>query len=203
MKICDLRYRGNNYEGKCNIQIVNRFRKWVSHSLCRWWTRCFAIESVIGHCQRKHRMDRNQIGRRIVYDLYCRRIQLKKQLRAFPLFLYLFFRLVFFQLGKYSLKEFGNVKIARRKIYLLSQIFLKYICNWFTDPKREAKVVNEFQLIILTIWRSIANLYSLLKLNFWPHSQYSISTWYIRQWIVSALCSSTDFHLYITFVQSG
>jgi len=35
MAICDLGYRSNNYEGECNIQVVNRFRKRVSRSLCR------------------------------------------------------------------------------------------------------------------------------------------------------------------------
>ena len=61
MAICGLGYRGNNYEGECNIQVVNYFRKRVSWSLCRWWNRRSTIEPVIGHCKSEHRMDRNQL----------------------------------------------------------------------------------------------------------------------------------------------
>lgn len=61
MAICDLGYRGHNYEGRCDVQIVNRFRKRASRSLRRWWNRRSAIESVIGHCKSEHRMDRNQL----------------------------------------------------------------------------------------------------------------------------------------------
>ncbi|MEG2075216.1 MAG: transposase [Victivallaceae bacterium] len=74
MAICDLGYRGNNYEGKFNIQVVNRFRKRVSRSLCRWWNRRSAIEPVIGHCKREHRMDRNQLRGRLekmYYMFFC------------------------------------------------------------------------------------------------------------------------------------
>ena len=61
MAICDLGYRGHNYEGRCDVQIVNRFRKRASRSLRRWWNRRSAIEPVIGHCKSEHRMDRNQL----------------------------------------------------------------------------------------------------------------------------------------------
>ena len=44
MAICDLGYRGHNYEGRCDVQIVNRFLKRASHSLRRWWNRRSAIE---------------------------------------------------------------------------------------------------------------------------------------------------------------
>ena len=61
MAICDLGYRGHNYEGRCDVQIVNRFRKRASRSLRCWWNRRSAIEPVIGHCKSEHRMDRNQL----------------------------------------------------------------------------------------------------------------------------------------------
>lgn len=61
MAICDLGYRGHNYEGRCDVQIVNRFRKRTSRSLRRWWNRRSAIEPVIGHCKSEHRMNRNQL----------------------------------------------------------------------------------------------------------------------------------------------
>ncbi len=119
MAICDLGYRGNNYEGKCNIQIVNRFRRRVSRSLSRWWNRRSAIEPVIGHCKSEHRMDRNQLrgksGDELNVIFAAAGFNFRKLLRAFALFVYPFFRLVFSLLGKYSLKRFGKEGARKEK----------------------------------------------------------------------------------------
>lgn len=50
----DLGYRKSGYEGPCDIQVVNRFRKTKSRSLLRWWKRRSAIEPVIGHVREDH-----------------------------------------------------------------------------------------------------------------------------------------------------
>ena len=50
----DLGYRKSGYEGACDIQIVNRFRKTPDRSLLRWWKRRSAIEPVIGHVREDH-----------------------------------------------------------------------------------------------------------------------------------------------------
>ena len=50
----DLGYRKSGYEGPCDIQIVNRFRKTPDRSLLRWWKRRSAIEPVIGHVREDH-----------------------------------------------------------------------------------------------------------------------------------------------------
>ena len=61
MAICDMGYRGHNYKGNCNIQIVNRYRKKIPHSIKKWWKRRSAIEPVIGHMKQEHRLDRNRL----------------------------------------------------------------------------------------------------------------------------------------------
>ena len=50
----DLGYRKSGYDGSCDIQIVNRFRKTPDRSLLRWWKRRSAIEPVIGHVREDH-----------------------------------------------------------------------------------------------------------------------------------------------------
>ena len=91
MAICDLGYRGSGYKGACNIQIVNRYRKQRSKSLCRWWKRRSAIEPVIGHVKSDHRMDRNYLGGEIGDKLNgifaAAGFNMRKLLRAFALFL--------------------------------------------------------------------------------------------------------------------
>ena len=59
---CDLGYRGNDYKGDCDIQVVNRFRKRRPRSILRWWKRRSAIEPVIGHVKSDHYMDRNMLA---------------------------------------------------------------------------------------------------------------------------------------------
>lgn len=95
MAICDLGYRGNNNEEECNIQVVNRFRKRVSRSLCSWWNRRSAIEPVIGHCKSEHRMDRNQLRGKLDDELNVifavGGFNFRKLLRAFsPIFVSIF-----------------------------------------------------------------------------------------------------------------
>ena len=50
----DLGYRKNGYEGPCDIQVVNRYRKTRDRGLLHWWKRRNAIEPVIGHVRQDH-----------------------------------------------------------------------------------------------------------------------------------------------------
>ena len=59
---CDLGYRGHDYKGECDVQVVNRFRKRKPRALRRWWKRRSAIEPVIGHVKSDHYMERNMLG---------------------------------------------------------------------------------------------------------------------------------------------
>ena len=59
---CDLGYRGHDYKGDCDVQVVNRFRKRKPRAVLRWWRRRSAIEPVIGHLKDDHRMRRNMLG---------------------------------------------------------------------------------------------------------------------------------------------
>lgn len=103
MAMCDLGYRGHNYEGDCNVQVVNRFRKRVSKSLAKWWNRRSAIEPIIGHVKQDHRMDRNhlrgQIGDELNVIFAATGFNIRKLLRAYALFLYQFLKRAFWQLA--------------------------------------------------------------------------------------------------------
>ncbi|MCQ2393439.1 MAG: hypothetical protein MJ249_04050 [Kiritimatiellae bacterium] len=59
---CDLGYRGHDYKGEVDVQVVNRFRKHKPRALLRWWKRRSAIEPVIGHVKSDHGMDRNMLA---------------------------------------------------------------------------------------------------------------------------------------------
>ena len=59
---CDLGYRGHDYRGDCDVQVVNRFRKRKPRALLRWWRRRSAVEPVIGHVKSDHYMERNMLG---------------------------------------------------------------------------------------------------------------------------------------------
>ena len=129
MAICALGYRGHNYEGSCNIQVVNRFRKRVSRSLCHWWNRRSAIEPVIGHCKSEHRMDRNQLHGKIGDELNvifaAARFNFRKLLRAFAFFLCLIFKDTFLQLESlltkmYSKRIGEDCKRGRQRLRLKS-----------------------------------------------------------------------------------
>lgn len=123
MAICDLGYRGHNYEGDCDVQIVNRFRKKVSDSLCRWWKRRSAIEPVIGHLKSEHRMDRNQLRGKLGDELNVifasAGFNFRKLLRAFALFCSLFLRVAFltlvFQWRKCLISRFGKGRAREGK----------------------------------------------------------------------------------------
>ena len=47
MAVCDLGYRGHDYKGDCDIQIVNKFRRKIDKRLLRYWKRRSAIEPII------------------------------------------------------------------------------------------------------------------------------------------------------------
>lgn len=59
---CDLGYRGHDYTGECDVQVVNRFRKRKPRAILRWWKRRSAIEPVIGHVKSDHYMERNMLA---------------------------------------------------------------------------------------------------------------------------------------------
>lgn len=59
---CDLGYRGHDYKGECDVQVVNRFRKSKPRAILRWWKRRSAIEPVIGHVKSDHCMGRNMLA---------------------------------------------------------------------------------------------------------------------------------------------
>lgn len=59
---CDLGYRGHDYGGECDVQVVNRFRKRKPRAILRWWKRRSAIEPVIGHVKSDHCMERNMLA---------------------------------------------------------------------------------------------------------------------------------------------
>ena len=61
MAVCDMGYRGHNYQGNCNILIVNRYRKKVPYSVRFWWKRRSAIEPVIGHMKSDNGLSRNRL----------------------------------------------------------------------------------------------------------------------------------------------
>jgi IS5 family transposase len=61
MAVCDMGYRGHNYEGNSKILLVNRYRKRVPHSVRFWWKRRSAIEPVIGHMKNENGLNRNRL----------------------------------------------------------------------------------------------------------------------------------------------
>ena len=102
--ICDLGYRGHNYEGDCDIQIVNRYRKKIAKKIRRLWKRRSAIEPVIGHVKEEHRLDRNRLkgtdGDELNAIFAGAGFNIKKLLRAFALFFVFMFKS--FSVDKYS-----------------------------------------------------------------------------------------------------
>lgn len=61
MACCDLGYRGHGYEGPCDVQVVNRYRRQTDAALRRHWKRRSAIEPVIGHVKTDCGGNRNQL----------------------------------------------------------------------------------------------------------------------------------------------
>jgi IS5 family transposase len=89
--VCDLGYRGHDYTGACDVQIVKRHRKGLPKAMRRWWKRRSAIEPVIGHLKAESRMDRNRLagkaGDRLNAILSACGFNLRKLLRGFASFL--------------------------------------------------------------------------------------------------------------------
>ena len=88
--ICDMGYRKHDYEGKCNVQIVNRYRKKIPRAIRKLWKRRSAIEPVIGHVKNGNRMNCNRLkgklGDKINAILSACGFNFRKLLRAIALF---------------------------------------------------------------------------------------------------------------------
>jgi IS5 family transposase len=54
-------YRKHDYEGKCTVQIVNRYRKKIPKAIRKLWKRRSAIEPIIGHVKNDNRMNCNRL----------------------------------------------------------------------------------------------------------------------------------------------
>ena len=92
---CDLGYRGHGYDGECDIQVVDRFRKRKPRGILKWWKRRSAIEPVIGHLKSDHYMERNmlagKLGDKLNAVLAAVGFNLTKLMKGLKrLFLYLF-----------------------------------------------------------------------------------------------------------------
>ena len=57
----DMGCRGHNYRGDTEVHVDKRRRGRTAKSLWRWMKRRAAIEPVIGHLKREHRMDRSRL----------------------------------------------------------------------------------------------------------------------------------------------
>lgn len=58
----DLGYRGHNYQGPCQVHMVDqRKMKQLTRSIRNWFKRRSAIEPVIGHLKSDNRMQKNQL----------------------------------------------------------------------------------------------------------------------------------------------
>ena len=94
MVVCDLGYRGHDYKGDCDIQIVNKFRRKTDKRLLCYWNRRSAIEPIIGHLKREHGLGRTfykgEFGD-LINPIYAAiGYTLKKLLEAILLFLPIF-----------------------------------------------------------------------------------------------------------------
>ena len=91
MACCDLGYRKSGYEGPCDVQVVNRFRKCLPGPLKKWWKRRSAIEPVIGHVKSDCRGNRNRLkgteGDKINAILAAAAYNLRKLLKGLALLL--------------------------------------------------------------------------------------------------------------------
>lgn len=110
--ICDLGYRGHNYEGDCDIQIVNRYRKKIAEKIRKLWKRRSAIEPVIGHLKEEHRLDKNRLkgteGDELNALFAGSGFNLRKLLRAFALFFVFLFKSTFTD-RNFPQRKFGLV----------------------------------------------------------------------------------------------
>lgn len=96
---CDLGYRGSGYDGPCDIQVVNRYRRRIPSALKKFWKRRSAIEPVIGHVKSDCGGTRNQLkgadGDMLNILFAAAAFNMRKLLRGFALFLFRFFRRLF------------------------------------------------------------------------------------------------------------
>ena len=94
LAVCDMGYRGHDYKGNCNIQIVNRYRKKVPHSIKYWWKRRSAIEPVIGHMKNENGLRKNRLkgieGDNLNAVLAGVGFNMRKLLKAVAIFLFQF-----------------------------------------------------------------------------------------------------------------
>ena len=59
---CDLGYRGRNYKGDCDTQVVNRSRKRKPRGVLRRRKQRRTIKPVIGHIKSDHYKERNMLS---------------------------------------------------------------------------------------------------------------------------------------------
>lgn len=94
MACCDLGYRKSGYEGPCDVQVVNRFRKCLPGPLQKWWKRRSAIEPIIGHVKSDCRGNRNRLkgttGDQVNAILAAAAYNFRKLLKGLALLLRLF-----------------------------------------------------------------------------------------------------------------
>lgn len=103
MACCDLGYRKSGYEGACDIQVVNRFRKRLPGPLRKWWKRRSAIEPVIGHVKSDCRGNRNRLkgsdGDKVNAVLAAAAFNFRKLMKGLALLLRLWFKAIRFVLS--------------------------------------------------------------------------------------------------------
>ena len=112
----DLAYRGHNYQGTTEIQIVNyRTMKSKTRSVRKWLKRRAAIEPIFGHLKSDNRMQRNRLkgteGDKINALLCACGFNLRKLMRAFC--------------------------YLKLKLGLLTQIACKSLCNLSQSGKSQ------------------------------------------------------------------
>ena len=132
MAVCDMGYRGHNYQGKCEIQIVNRYRKKVPNAVKFWWKRRSAIEPVIGHMKRENGLRRNRLkgvfGDELNAILAGVGFNMRKLLKAMSNFLSLFQKWNIFHLSVDALASFASsvALVSGRSILIQVISFRKF-----------------------------------------------------------------------------
>lgn len=96
LAVCDMGYRGHDYKGKCNIQIVNRYRKKIPSSIKKWWKRRSAIEPVIGHMKNENGLRKNKLKGKAGDELNAIfagvGFNMRKLIKAANIFIFLFIK---------------------------------------------------------------------------------------------------------------
>ena len=73
---CDLGYRGRDYKGDCDTQVVNRSRKRKPRGVLRRRKQRRTIKPVIGHIKSDHCKERNMLGGEVGDKLTAMRLAL-------------------------------------------------------------------------------------------------------------------------------